>query len=322
MADYPEAKINNERKAKEKARVNGFYDYLERNLDNLKLKLGKLNNVYKRRLKKQYITQSEYDQKLQSGVTRILEIKENNSDILEFIEETEDSYIFKLTDLYKDILKRIIRDSSNFRCINPQFQQYSLNPDQLEKVKRIFGKTLINGMYDKKGKDGIYCITDKNENFKEGHIDEYYDILGESDNHIWGLTVIHDENGNPINEYNGGTELIKVPILRHKALQKINQLTKSISFNIFRPFSCMIGERTGEYTAKTLHSAIFCSLTSLYVDENTTDWDECPLNTVHNVASCYYHRSCQSIKPRRPIERIHWANHENPEIKEVIDTLK
>ena len=85
----------------------------------------------------------------------------------EFIEETEDSYIFKLTDLYKDILKRIIRDSTNFRCINPQFQQYSLNPDQLKRVKRIFGKTLINGMYDKKGKDGIYCITDKNENFKE-----------------------------------------------------------------------------------------------------------------------------------------------------------
>jgi hypothetical protein len=227
-----------------------------------------------------------------------------------------------LTDLYKDILKRIIRDPANFRCINPQFQQYSLNLEQLEKVKRILGKTLINGMYDKKGEDGIYCITDLNENFKNGHIDEDYDILGESDNHIWGLTVIHDEKGNPINEYNGGTEFIKVPILTREALKKINQLTKNISLNIFRPFSCMIGERTGESTAKTLHSAIFCSLTALYVDQNTTDWEECPLNTVHNVASCYYHRSCQSIKPRRPIERIHWANHENQEIKDMINILK
>ena len=313
MANRSKAKINNEKQ--------DFYDYLYQNIDNVVLELKKLSTIYKKRLEKGVISQSEYDEKLQLGIIRIQTIKENNSDIFEFIKETEESYIFKLTDWYKDILKEIIRDPTNFRCINPQFQQYTLNSRQIKKIKKIFKTPLINAIYEK-GEDGIYCIRDKNENLKNGHIDEDYDILGDSDNHIWGLTVIHDENGNPINEYNGGTEFIKVPILRPEGLQKINRLVREINFNIFRHFSCMIGKKTGESTAKTLHSAIFCSLTGLYVDQNTSNWENCPLNSLHNVASCYYHRSCQFIKPRRPIKRIHWAEYENQKMKDMISTLK
>ena len=107
MANRSKAKINNEKQ--------DFYDYLYQNIDNVVLELKKLSTIYKKRLEKGVISQSEYDEKLQLGIIRIQTIKENNSDIFEFIKETEESYIFKLTDWYKDILKEIIRDPTNFR---------------------------------------------------------------------------------------------------------------------------------------------------------------------------------------------------------------
>ena len=83
----------------------------------------------------------------------------------------------------------------------------------------------------------------------------------------------------------------------------------------------MIGNKEASCTAKTLPSIILSTLTSGYVDENKTDWKSCEVNCLHNVATCYYHRSCQTLKPKRPIERIHWAYDETDELREVIDKL-
>ena len=284
-----------------------FYDYLIRQLDNIRFELKALLSLHKRRLKIGRITQEEYDQLLKNGTLRIQRITKDNKDILEFIEEKDGVYIFKLTKKYKNILREIISDDSNFWLDNPQFKQYPLLK-KLVKVKKLLGTPLFDGIYDKE---------DENETVKLAHIDENYETLSVSSEYLWLLTVT-ESGGKEI--LNSGTEYIKLPILRLYALEEINRTSLNISLNDLIPYTMKL-DTTVSGSAKTLHGMIFSCLTGLYADQYGKDWLLIQPNVLHNVASCYFHRS-----PRLLVEgsfrREHWATDETKDLREMIDTLK
>ena len=298
------------------SKATNFYQYISSNLINFRICFIILGDVFLRKLKSGIITQEQYNKRKREGLEKIENIKREYSDYFVFIERTDKHCIFKITDYFTNILLKILNNPNNFLSINPRFRQYNLNNDQLEKIMKVLKKPLINAKYNKKDKNDVYNLSDPNENLKEAHIDEYYEKLYSSNEDIWGLTIIKDENGHMLKNINGGTEFIKVPILKSYVVSN----TKNLEY--FFPYKCMVGNKDVSCTGKTLYSIVFSALTSSYVDQNTTDWETCNTNSIHNVATCYYHRSCQTLKPKIPIERIHWAYDENEELRRILDTLQ
>ena len=309
MADICESKV-----------TENFYEYTIRNLSNFRLYFIKIGDVFLRKLKSGTITQEQYNEKKIEGIKKIEKIKREYIKYLKFVEETDKYSIFKITNYFRDILRGILNNPDNFLSYNPRFKKYKLNNIQIQKIIKILKKPLLNARYNKKDKNGIFCLDNLNEIFKEAHIDEDYETLHSSNEDIWGLTIIKDENGCILDNVNGGTEFIEVPILKNEVIQELIDHDNE-NINSFFPYKCMIGNKEASCTAKTLPSIILSTLTSAYVNENKTYWKSCEVNCLHNVATCYYHRSCKTLKPERPIERIHWAYDETDELREVIDKL-
>ena len=214
-------------------------------------------------------------------------------------------YQGKLSCKYKKFILSLLNQHDMWWVTHPLFMQIPLEPHEIKNVKEWMGDPIFpRAQYD------------FNEHaIKECHIDKNYgDLNKENMKNIWLLTLT-ERNGKSNNVHDSGTEYMPIPCLNSRALEELQESFKINGGDLWIKSKKLDNSSNGTFLGKFLSA-----LSVLFCDNHPQYWQVCQPGVLHNVASCYFHRSPMLLDRSLRFFREHFAHDES--FCHILDNIK